>query len=221
MAMGSDCHSQRGNLPSNLEASLQQPQNLPNETDTLLINNIYEALPLPTDSKCIRLLDLHPATDNQQLRGTLRVVSLEEMPMFCALSYVWGTFSISRHKIDCGSQTLELTTNCWSALYHLQNLYGPMTIWVDSICIDQSKEHERSRQVELMGLIYSSAITVYAWLGDGSDRTDEAVRHLLQIPFLPESVENSTSLSAIQRFLRSGWNWTRHGTCIYFSLIQD
>jgi hypothetical protein len=223
MVMESDSHYQTRNCPGTLETSLEQHDNIlqPTASETPPINNIYEALPLPTKSKCIRLLDLHPATDDQQLQGTLRLASLDDMPNFCALSYVWGTFSIPRHKIDCGSQTLELTTNCWSALYHLRKLYGQMTIWVDSICIDQSKEHERNHQVDLMGLIYSSAKTVYAWLGDENDRTNEAMESLLRVPFIPESVEDGANSSTIHRFLRSGRSWARHGTCLYLWRIQS
>lgn len=42
------------------------------------------------------------------------------------------------------------------------------TIWVDTLCIDQTNSEEKSEQVAIMGEIYSQARGVFAWLGDGN-----------------------------------------------------
>ena len=43
------------------------------------------------------------------------------------------------------------------------------TLWVDSICINQGDDNERSQQVRLMGQIYRKASTVLIWLGEELD----------------------------------------------------
>ncbi|KAF4632852.1 hypothetical protein G7Y89_g5278 [Cudoniella acicularis] len=42
---------------------------------------------------------------------------------------------------------------------------GPMYIWIDQICINQSDLNERSAQVQLMGQIYTQAQKTIIWLG--------------------------------------------------------
>jgi hypothetical protein len=39
------------------------------------------------------------------------------------------------------------------------------SLWIGAVCIDQNDVSERNQQVAQMGLIYSSAVTVLAWLG--------------------------------------------------------
>lgn len=41
-----------------------------------------------------------------------------------------------------------------------------MWLWIDAISIDQNNIMERNHQVQMMAEIYSSAVEVYAWLGD-------------------------------------------------------
>lgn len=55
--------------------------------------------------------------------------------------------------------------NLYLALLHLRSLTHPLTLWVDSICINQSDTLERSSQVAMMSFIYRRAIKVVAWLG--------------------------------------------------------
>jgi len=53
-----------------------------------------------------------------------------------------------------------------------------VTIWVDSICINQDDEQERETQVSLMQEIYGSASLVYVWLGPGDRNSDNAMGYL-------------------------------------------
>lgn len=45
-------------------------------------------------------------------------------------------------------------------------------LWIDAICIDQSNASEKIHQVKSMGDIYSSALTVHAWLGIATPPTE-------------------------------------------------
>lgn len=141
--------------------------------------------PLRQGSREIRVFDVAPAdeTDEFALCGRLRVVDLNDNPKFTALSYVWGTCAIPPHRVSCGSSSLKVTTNCHSALHQLRKSFNPLTIWVDSICINQEDEEEQATQIPLMGDIYSMAESVYIWLGEGSPDSDVAIDYLSNAGF--------------------------------------
>ncbi|KAK4445237.1 heterokaryon incompatibility protein-domain-containing protein, partial [Podospora aff. communis PSN243] len=122
------------------------------------------------------------AADREPLRGSLRVVDLDTDPGFTALSYVWGSFSHLNPDVTALSQEdkatctrLAITTNCAKALRAVRRTAGPITIWVDAICINQADMAERSAQIPFMTDIYSSATMVYAWLGQGSPKMERFI----------------------------------------------
>lgn len=85
--------------------------------------HVYDSCPLPLESRCIRILEVHPSdSDTYQaaIRGHLNIVNLDDQsvgPKFTALSYVWGTPGGSN--TSCGDAQLEVTASCHSALWHL------------------------------------------------------------------------------------------------------
>jgi hypothetical protein len=100
-----------------------------------------------------------------------------------SLSYVWGPKSSPSHTITCSLDStyefkLEITKICYDALCQIRNRFGAVTIWVDSICINQEDEKEKVSQIPLMQDIYSQAESAYIWLGNGNDRSDHAVDFL-------------------------------------------
>lgn len=56
----------------------------------------------------------------------------------------------------------------------LKSTARPHLLWIDAICIDQNHFQERSRQVTLMGTIYSNAGQVTVWVGEELPQTREA-----------------------------------------------
>jgi len=68
----------------------------------------------------------------------------------------------------------RLTAGFASALrnvkYHWETIHGngrdssSFRLWVDAFCIDQTNIEERTNQVQLMGLVYASAESVFSWL---------------------------------------------------------
>lgn len=148
--------------------------------------------PISKDSPEIRVLDLQTSDHfDDPLVGTFRIVSLAEEcdPYFTALSYVWGASQPTQGiTIDLKVGALSITRNCQDALRQIRHLYGSTTIWVDSICIDQSCETERCHQVSLMGDVYSRAKKVYIWLGEetpGRRRALECVDFAATFMYLP------------------------------------
>ena len=107
----------------------------------------------------------------------MRVINLNDKPAFTALSYVWGDSNDTSRAFEIVGGELPVTKNCWAALSQLRKNFGPLTIWVDSLCINQSDDDERLSQVGLMGDIYSSAAYVYIWLGDSNSASNKAMAY--------------------------------------------
>ncbi|CZT05608.1 uncharacterized protein RCO7_10408 [Rhynchosporium graminicola] len=113
----------------------------------------------------IRLLAIHPSRDlAAQVQCSLEVVSLDDDPVFEALSYAWGDATLN-HEILVNCGVFHTTGSAGSALQALRSQDNRRVLWIDAICINQSNLIERSDQVKLMGSIYGTAKTVRVWLG--------------------------------------------------------
>ncbi|KAK5651332.1 hypothetical protein OQA88_12565 [Cercophora sp. LCS_1] len=146
--------------------------------------HLYDRLPLRTTDS-IRVLELDPLPQKCRnevspamkppLTGQLRVVSLDLRPSFTALSYVWGDFAHPRDVAICNAGfPLEITPNCHDALLALRRK-GPVTIWIDAICINQADNGEKRTQIPLMNDIYSPATTTHIWLCECDDKTNQGL----------------------------------------------
>lgn len=148
------------------------------------MSTLYQSCQLPPNSKCARLLDILPVPtsasnpDSEPIKSKLRVINLDDCPRFTALSYVWGTYAPISHFIICDNVKVNIPSNCHSALRHLRKKLGKLTIWLDSVCINQDDQDEKLQQIPLMGDIYSKAESVYVWLGDGTPGTDKAMAYM-------------------------------------------
>jgi hypothetical protein len=141
----------------------------------------YDDLRLPEGSRSIRVLYIKASSsidDGEHIQGRLRVVDLEAPLPFSTLSYVWGVDARDHPFIKCGTFNMPVTVNCYSALLHLRRKLGDFSIWIDAICINQMDKGEKEQQIPLMGSIYSSAETVYVWLGESSPQSDRAMSYL-------------------------------------------
>lgn len=162
-------------------------------SSALPVQAVHLCVPLPHPDKQIRVLDLDPVHSesppiSQALHGRLRVLSEPTGHEYTALSYVWaqedpGTLEReNRLIIHCKDHRHEarLWPNCWSALWHLCKINRPLTltIWVDSICIDQKNDEEKEHQISLMCGIYRSAQTTYFWLGEATKDTNKSMDFL-------------------------------------------
>jgi hypothetical protein len=95
------------------------------------------------------------------------------------LSYVWGD---PTHKVPIfvGEQEeqFDATANLYDALVHLRDPTFDTTLWVDSICINQTDTEEKSQQVQFMARIYGCAQRVVVWLGKELDNSTQAFRFI-------------------------------------------
>jgi hypothetical protein len=143
------------------------------------MSSAYSArhLPLDPESRWIRVFDLQPPSSGNEedpIHGQLRAVCLDDNPSYSALSYAWGNPLPSRQVVFEAGQSLSVTENCYNALQQLRHSFRRRTLWVDSICIDQANEEEKSHEVSLMRDIYNQADKVYIWLGKGTTHSDYA-----------------------------------------------
>ncbi|KAL1863997.1 hypothetical protein Daus18300_007962 [Diaporthe australafricana] len=128
-----------------------------------------------------RLLELLPGQQDSPLAVRLLTSNLHECPPYEALSYAWGDLNetealrVFAHDPEAGSSNsnlslpLSVTCSCARALRRLRFADAPRILWVDSICIDQSRVIERNHQLYLMARIYSGAARVVVYLGESDD----------------------------------------------------
>lgn len=111
-----------------------------------------------------RLLRLLPGPTDTKIKCRLVEASLDNVPTYDAISYVWGT-PTKREEIQCDGQPAYITISLAQALRKLRHSTRSKTLWADGICINQDNLNEKSHQVERMGEIYKKADKVVAWLG--------------------------------------------------------
>lgn len=83
---------------------------------------------------------------------------------YTALSYFWGSPDRDCTIVIDGYR-VSITRSLDEALRHLRDRHRPTILWVDQICIDQTDEDDKKRQIPLMGRIYQHAYTTVIWLG--------------------------------------------------------
>ena len=151
------------------------------------ITSLYKSLPLSIERKSIRVIEIQDRPDGSddgltmdrtELQIDMYVVDLVDRPVFAALSYVWGEYRSPPHKVCCRGSSINITSNCWSALCELHKKFGRLALWVDSISINQHDDREKETQIPLMIGIYSSAVSVYIWLGEGTPESERAISYL-------------------------------------------
>lgn len=97
----------------------------------------------------IILLKILPhATDGQGwIEGKLIHVSLDDSPEYTAISYSWGSSEFTDQLWLDDTHYLPLTS---SAAHILKNILAPLYIRIDSVCINQLDDEEKSKQVFMM-----------------------------------------------------------------------
>jgi hypothetical protein len=138
----------------------------------------------------VRLIMLQPGSSKDDIHCTVGVADLPLNPQYEALSYEWGTTDYPRY-IFLDRKYLTIRQNLWWALFHLQFLDRPRTLWnlwIDALCVNQIDVAERNHQVSQMDMIYQQAANVVAWLGRESPSDSKALQYMKEI--LADSPEN-------------------------------
>lgn len=117
----------------------------------------------PTD---IRLVEVQPGFPDASLQCQIVHASVDDSDSYEALSYTWGKPSDGFKQVYISGQSVQIAINLHHALKALRPESGrSRRIWIDSLCINQRDEEERSHHVQRMGEIYRRAKTVIIWLG--------------------------------------------------------
>ncbi|KAH8797362.1 heterokaryon incompatibility protein-domain-containing protein [Xylogone sp. PMI_703] len=141
----------------------------------------FPYLPLDSLNKEIRLLKVLPRSQcaEHKLIPSCQIFHafLVDKPQYKTLSYVWGDTDIKRVIFVEGLPVL-VTKNLYDAIMALRLSDESLVIWIDSVCIDQRNNEEKSWQVELMADIYRQAKQVSAWLGPRDSDSDIVMDYL-------------------------------------------
>ena len=155
--------------------------------------NDYRYHPLPDDGSYIRLVSIYPGSYKDDIVISMTHCNFLENPAtaYECLSYSWGSKAQDSETImvrpwfteeSCRSETqpycpyemIRVTETLASALRDLRRSEEVRVMWIDALCIEQSNNHEKSRQVQLMGKVYQHASRVVVWLGPMTDDSRRA-----------------------------------------------
>ncbi|KAI0487733.1 HET-domain-containing protein [Xylaria cf. heliscus] len=128
----------------------------------------FEFLPIDSSRGQVRLLQIAPGRDDEPIRCSYQIASVNENVPYYTLSYVWGKMDRNRTIIVEGTKA-ELTDNLFDALTCIRHEHRPRYLWVDALCINQQDREEKTAQVNMMHRIYSNCLQCNMWLGKISD----------------------------------------------------
>jgi hypothetical protein len=143
--------------------------------------SLYQKHALHT-RRTVRFLAPEGRGDCGHLLYRFTVHPLDRIPHYAAISYVWGDPKSSGSIIIDG-HSHQVTRNLLDALEKINAILesnaevrstGPILLWADQVCINQSDNDERGSQVSMMGSIYSLAKWVFACLGNPDAAEDVA-----------------------------------------------
>jgi hypothetical protein len=153
------------------------PARLPPSVHLSTSTEIYSYLPLQEGE--IRLLELFPSNEfADQILCHLHHIPIDDLPVYNALSYAWGTDSTSRLPIFIDGKSLMAMPNLEAFLrQHREDEVGSTNsiLWIDAICINQDDLAERRQQIGMMCRLYSRCSRLIVWLGVSDDNSKAAI----------------------------------------------
>jgi len=134
-------------------------------------HHVYQSLSNSRSIRVISFEEFNPTKADPTITFSLCHVSLDDLPSYVALSYIWGSME-DRVPVICNGATMNVGRNLARALRTMRAFGQGKLFWVDAICVDQSSSQEKHSQVHLMGDIYAGANQVLVWLVDASLEKD-------------------------------------------------
>jgi hypothetical protein len=140
----------------------------------------------------IRLLKV--LVPESTLCGSLIHGSLSHVPLpYVALSHRWTKLLDSEIQLD--GHRKQISRTLAKVLSRLRDA-GRDVVWVDTLCINQQDNVEKSAQIWRMETIYRKADWVAVWLGEEAHGSGKVMSFLRRIP---ANVEQSGSIKGILR----------------------
>jgi hypothetical protein len=172
------------------------------------------------EEKSIRLMHLEPALHvDAPLHFTFTTDRIENLlAQYEAISYTWGEpkLEYSLYSDSADGACVMVTRNLDAALRWLRHPTARRALWADAVCIDQSDDAEKSKQIPLMAEIFRGARRVLAWL-DGGAEEERGMQILDQLSRRPKPaaykledgdgdlLEQDNNMNLIHQFLRLAW----------------
>jgi hypothetical protein len=160
--------------------------------------------------KDIRLIELKPGLPTDPIHCTLHPTSLSSNTQYQALSYTWGKATDGFKRIHVDDEAVQVGANLYNALKALREPTSERRLWIDSLCINQADEYERSQQVQRMNQIYSYASEVLIWLGKESGNSNLAMAAMLKISHIT-SIADLEERRLVVDYKRHRAAWTAIG----------
>ena len=150
-------------------------------------STLYAPLPGP---RHIRLLSLSlGGRDNAKIRCDVLCVSLDDAPMYDAISWEWGDPK-NTEAIIVDRKPYDVPQNLAAALHELRQGDDQRFLWADAICVNLKDPIERADQVCLMRHIYKQASVVHVWLGPMLNTSDLKIFPMFEDLALGLSITN-------------------------------
>jgi hypothetical protein len=137
------------------------------------------------------LLCLTTSSSADDICRSLHDVEEEEEDIWCfdeltsrilyeALSYCWGPES-ARHRRLIEDKSFYIRSNLYHALRRILSETRSILILLDSVCINQSDDEEKSAQVKSMDRFFYRARSVLIWLGEADEDSDYAIDYIAKL----------------------------------------
>jgi hypothetical protein len=200
-----------GNLHAELNTfSLKTALSLEPFRSSLPSSTVTPGVPL-----ALNKISYHLAATSSKLQG---------VPPFNALSYTWGSPKYT-NSIIIGGERVKVLDSLFPFLeLAFEREPAMWWWWIDSLCINQEDNNEKSLQLSLMSSIYRTAKATVGWLGNESEGSDTAIRFLQWLSQNYESLRrgkhedqsyitkiadrcgnNATKWTAVENFFQRPW----------------
>jgi len=139
---------------------------------------------------------------------------------YIALSYVWGDMTQDHYKLG---NTLNALPKTLEDLLYFAKRLGKRYVWVDSLCIDQSDEGDKTNQIDRMWSIYRGAyITVIALSGTSADSGLSRVGRKEHYPQLTCRIKGRTLVGLMPTLSQQIWvsPWGRRAWTLQEGLLS-
>ena len=102
------------------------------------------------------------------------VLELGQVVEYEAVSYSWG-WPKRTAPVICNQRACFVPPTLRDAFRYLRRVHEQRWLWCDALCINQEDFAEKSKQIQIMLLIFSKAKRVIAWLGRSKDGAEESL----------------------------------------------
>lgn len=144
----------------------------------------------------IRLLLLHPESEDGPLFGELVDYSRSGTWRYTAISYTWGP-PVFSHDLHMPTGVMAITESLHGALRRLRDPTRPVLVWADAVCINQKDDKEKGLQVASMAEVYQRAANVFIWLGEAGPSDGHAFWVIRRLEKAFEKERGTTAASSL------------------------